>query len=102
MEDTYSKGDKLKPWSMHLFRVFIAFDQLANVALLGFPDETISARLGRAHMTGKPKWFAVYGKIFVDYLFYKLFDDENHCIRAIEHEESFKERPELWKWYKSP
>lgn len=100
MTEHDSTGDKLSPWQMYFFRVFLGFDQMLNVFLFGFPDESISGRLGRSHIAGKPKWFARYGKIVVDWLFLTLFNERNHCLNAMEPEEKFEQRPELWRWYK--
>lgn len=97
-----SLGDKLPWWGMYGFRVLLAFDQLINCTLFGFPDESISGRLGRANSTPgeNPKWFAKYGMIVVDNIFDLLFEEKNHCMNAKEPEDSFHIRPELWKWSK--
>lgn len=36
--------------------VLIAFDQLANTLLKGWPDETVSSRSWRWHISGKRHW----------------------------------------------
>ena len=97
-----SVGDKLPAWGMYIFRLSLAFDQLINCLMLGFPDESVSGRLGRANSTPgeTPKWFAKYGMIVVDYIFMIICEEKNHCMNAREPEDSFGSRPELWKWSK--
>lgn len=79
------------------FRLLLALDQLANVLLLGFPDESISGRLGRAHMSGRPKWYAQYGKVLVDWIFSPF--EKDHCVASVEFEDNFDKRFELWCWH---
>jgi len=94
-----SIGDTLGPWGTYLFRLLLGIDQMANVVMVGFPDESISGRLGRAHLTGKPKWFARRGRIVVDWIFLSIFGERDHCVNAIEPEDNFHDRPEFWKWH---
>lgn len=94
-----SVGDDLGPWGTYMFRLLLSIDQFINVIFAGFPDESLSGRLGRAFETGKPKWFALIGKRFVDWLFLALFGERNHCVNAMEPEDRFENRPEFWKWY---
>jgi hypothetical protein len=82
-----------------IYRIFLAIDQLLNVFLLGFPDESISGRTGRAMATGRPKWFVPYVHRFINGLF-DLLGENHHCESAVEPEENFNERLELWRWYK--
>jgi len=80
-----SIGDTLAPWGTFAFRLLLSIDQLINVLLLGFPDESISGRLGRAHQSTRPKWFARYGKRFVDWLFHCLFGNQEMTTPQISY-----------------
>lgn len=86
-------------WQVYIARIILAFDQLSNVFLLGFPDESISGRVGRAMMTGREKWFVPYLEHILDHLFHLLLDEDDHCRNSVEPDERFSERRELWKWY---
>lgn len=81
------------------FRFLIAVDQLLNVLLLGFPDETLSGRLGRAMASGNPKWFVKPFALFVDGMFLFLMAETNHCLNSVEPEDDFDSRPESWRWH---
>ena len=72
------------------FNVLIGVDQFANVLLLGKPDETISSRVGRAYLKGKP--LAKPARAIIDTLFLPFGKD--HCVKAIEWEELEKTRTE--------
>ncbi len=56
----------------------VAFDQLANAAANGDPDETISSRAGKARQMGR-RWGCVLCKL-LDEL------DPGHCDRFIERD----------------
>lgn len=75
-----------------LWQVFIAFDQLVNALLLGYADETLSARAFRAHRDGK-----VFGKIFmplIDALFFwQNTGPYKHCEWAYEAEKRNHQLP---------
>lgn len=61
----------------YFLNISIALDQLANVFLVGSPDETLSSRAYRADRDGK-----VFGRFFrpcIDTLF---FWQEKHCHQA--------------------
>lgn len=60
-------------------RILVAFDQLANAMMNGYPDETISSRAAKAARRGEP-WACVLCK-FLD-LFQK-----GHCEKVIELDE---------------
>ncbi len=60
-----------------LIQLVIALDQLANVLLLGWADETLSARAWRTEQNGR-----LFGKLFrpcIDLLF---FWQREHCFQA--------------------
>lgn len=79
------------------FNMLISVDQFGNVALLGDPDETISSRAGRAHLSGKPIVFASMMRKFVDKLFHVLFGERDHCVNAVE-EKAYGYEKEIWDW----
>lgn len=89
-------------WKTHGKDLALAVDQYMNVVWLGYPDETISSRTGRAIISGKPKWYIKYAlHPFVDWAAQIFGDGPDHCIRSIEYNE-FDEitKYEVWKWYK--
>lgn len=63
----------------YLLNLLIAFDQLANTALAGDPDETISSRMGK---------YAARGKGWVPCQLCKLLNlfEKDHCKNSIEHD----------------
>lgn len=64
----------------YLFNILISIDQLANALLGGYPDETISSRVGKLAAQKNCllcRWFCV--------LLDKL--DKNHCASSIEEDE---------------
>jgi len=68
----------------YLVRLLIALDQLANVILGGWPDETISSRCGRrfqAHW-----WWKMLGKVL-------NWIDPNHVYDAQKNERSGSHLP---------
>lgn len=92
------KSNKLKHHGLDLA---IAVDQYMNVVWLGYPDETISSRCGRAILSKKPKWYIKYLlHPFVDWAAQRFGDKPNHCVRAVEKELHMEERFEVWKWHK--
>jgi hypothetical protein len=91
----YPKGNWLQ---QYLFNIALGLDQFINVLLLGDTDDSISGRCGRAMASGKPKWFVKILTPVIDWLFLKLFNDEDHCKNSIESEESMSY--EIWSWHK--
>jgi hypothetical protein len=63
----------------YIWNFLIAIDQLANAILGGFPDETISSRMGKRARKGDK-----LGKIVCKFL--NLFD-KGHCEKSIEEDE---------------
>lgn len=61
-----------------------AVDQLGNAILGGDYDETLSGRLGRALLSGRPHFLAYWLSRFVDYLAFIIADEKQHCINAID------------------
>lgn len=82
---------------LYTINCLLSIDQFGNVLLLGDPDETISSRLGRAEVSGRPVPFAVaLGKI-VNKLFNIIAGQKNHILDSIEPG-TFKN--EIWNWIK--
>jgi hypothetical protein len=60
----------------YLIRILIAFDQLMNTILFGYPNETLSSRAWRrGSIDGNVYWFCF--QKFTDWLF--LAVGEHHC-----------------------
>lgn len=83
------------------YNLLLGVDQMANVILLGFPDETISGRTGRAIASGRAKWYIKLWRIILD-AGARCFGDKNHALNSIEPEDDFESRrdEELWHWSK--
>lgn len=73
----------------YLLNILIGVDQLINCFLAGYPDETISSRLGKAQ-SGYfgSTWQRVWSPaaIAVNVIFWP-FDGWGHCRKSIEHDE---------------
>lgn len=70
--------------------VLIAFDQLGNAILGGWPDETISSRAWRWHTSGKRHW----PRRLIDALFF--LDREGgkrHCELSFDSEREGRQLP---------
>lgn len=80
-----------------IFNYLLGLDQWVNVLLLGDPDETISGRLGRAHASGRAKWFVPWLRNLVDWGAKVLAGQSNHCLESIEQEDQVFSK-ELWSW----
>lgn len=65
--------------SQKVIRILVAFDQLVNAVLNGYPDETISSRAAKAARRGS-KWGCILCK-FLDWF------DKDHCEKTIELDE---------------
>jgi hypothetical protein len=89
------KSEAMKQYG---FNLALGLDQLANILLLGDPDETISSRTGRAIASGKAKWWVPKFGALVDWLALHGFGDRDHCARSIESDEPHKY--EIWSWIK--
>lgn len=59
----------------YLLNILIAFDQLVNTILTGYPDETLSARAYRLDIERNRKW----PRVIIDGLF---FWQNGHCEQA--------------------
>lgn len=67
----------IKPSPERTKRLALSYDQLGNVVMGGHEDETISSRLGRK---GSPVWLIT----LVNWVFFKLYGEVNHCQAKIE------------------
>jgi len=78
----------------YAFNVLFILDCLANVAiLLGDYRETISSRVGKAHLEGVTKVIPVMW--LINLLFWPLEGNLNHCHNAIQWDVGDKA---LWRW----
>jgi len=92
------KSKKLKTHGKDLA---IAADQNMNVVWLGYPDETISSRTGRAILSEKPKWYIKFLlHPIVDRAARFFGDKPDHCVRAVETQLKMEEQYEILKWHK--
>jgi len=71
--------------STYLSKCLVAIDQLANAIAGGHPDETLSARAHRAHMSGRSLW-----RNAINAIFFWQFD---HCLSAHRNELSRRHMP---------
>jgi hypothetical protein len=74
-------------------QLFLAFDQGLNTLLLGYADETLSARAWRAYAKGR-----IFGRIFkplIDALFFwqSQPNDRGHCYNAYLKEKDRRNLP---------
>jgi len=77
----------------------MAADQNLNTIWLGYPDETVSSRTGRAMASGEPKWYIKHILCpFVDRAAQVFGDEPNHCARSIETQLHMDSQYEIWKW----
>lgn len=74
-------------------RVARALDQLVNALLGGSEDETVSARAWRHRQ--RPVWGFVQRT--VDFVFYKVFSDANHCEDSFHKEQSRGYLPQIYR-----
>jgi hypothetical protein len=81
-----------------IYNFFLALSQFNNTLLLGDPDESISGRLGRAYLSGKPKWWVEPWMHAVDWVFVAFLGELNHCVESVEYTEAHDK--ELWSWIK--
>lgn len=73
--------------------MLLAFDQFISTVLGGHPDDTVSQRLGRAHVAGYKRTEPF--RIAVDFLAYVLVGEDNHCLRSLSGKTMAKE---IWNW----
>lgn len=81
-----------------VYNVALGLNQFTNVLLLGDPDESLSGRLGRAYLSGRPKWWVTPLMRLNDAAWLLFSGERDHSVNAVEFEEA-KEK-ELWSWIK--
>lgn len=74
--------------STYLSKCLVAIDQLANAVAGGHPDETLSARAHRAHMSGRSGWRNAFNAIF--------FWQKDHCLSAYVNELARRHMPKSY------
>lgn len=67
------------------FNLFVLLTTTINTVTGGDPGETLSSRLGRGKVSGKPV-HTLLSRI-VDLAFEALFSQQDHCIKSIQHDE---------------
>ena len=82
-----------------LYNLGLGLDQFINVLLLGDPDESLSGRLGRAVMSGSPKWWVPACARTLDAIVLAITGQADHCWSSVEPEEGHDK--ELWSWIKT-
>lgn len=84
-------------WGYSVMQYFLnmlfAIDQFVSTLLGGHPDDTVSQRLGRAHLAGSN--IVEPFRMTLDWLVLILFGEDNHCLRSLSGKSSVKE---LWNW----
>jgi hypothetical protein len=85
-----------------LVQLFLTFDQLLNVVLLGYADETLSARAWRAYAKRR-----IFGRIFkpvIDGLFFwqSQPNDLGHCYNAYLKEKDRRTLPPEYRGLEFP
>ena len=68
----------------YFWNIALALDQLANVVLGGYPDETLSARIHRKALAGQWFWQAL--RWVIDGAFKIIFRQDNHCRKSYDRE----------------
>lgn len=72
----------------------MAFDQFFSTILGGHPDDTISQRLGRAHLAGVGGITDKFRR-FVDWLAFVVAKEKDHCVNSLSGKTMAKE---MWNW----
>lgn len=65
----------------YAFNLLYAIDALVNTLIGGDPRETISSRLGKGQLAGKPVHSAIAAA--VDWFFRVFFSEPEHCKNSI-------------------
>lgn len=81
----------------YILRVLVAFSQLGNALLGGYPDESMSARAWRTGSKGR--WPGVVMLRVIDTIFLVITfgRDENHCRHAYDSERLRRQFPEHYQ-----
>ena len=77
----------------YLINLLMAVDQFLSTVLGGHPDDTISQRLGRAHLSGN-RGLTDKVRSIIDFVC-ELFGEKDHCVNSLFGRTNAKE---LWNW----
>ena len=69
----------------YAFNLLVAGDTFLNTVIGGDPGETISSRMGKGKLKGQP--VHAFLSRLIDAVFKVLFNESDHCINAIQHDE---------------
>jgi len=69
---------------LYLINFLVSIDQLLNTILGGYPDETISSRIGKYIRRNSPGWLPNKLNKFLGFL------EKDHCVKSIEDDEGNK------------
>ena len=81
----------------YLLHVLIAFSQLGNALLGGYPDESMSARAWRTARAGRLP--GAVTRPLIDFVFFVVTfgRDKDHCRNAYESEKLRRQFPEYYQ-----
>lgn len=77
-----------KGFKWHIYQILIGVDQLANVFLGGWADETLSSRCYR---NAQKYWYAKLGQQILDFIFRPF--GKHHCEMAYLSEKERRQAP---------
>lgn len=80
--------DAVRKYFLH---ILIGVNQLVSTLFGGWPDETISAYVYRLEQRGN--WFAGGIRRLIDYAALALFDQYDHCAKAVREERDRIQQP---------
>jgi len=69
----------------YVFNLLVAGDTFLNTVIGGDPGETISSRMGKGKLKGQP--VHTFLSRVIDAVFKVLFNESDHCVNAIQHDE---------------
>lgn len=75
----------------YFWNLLLGLDQLLNVILAGYPDETFSARVYRKALAGQWFWRAL--RWLIDGFFNLAFRQESHCFKSYQSESAHGHSP---------
>lgn len=81
----------------HWHQILLALDQMANVLLGGYADETLSVRAHRMREKKQKYWGWTANAI--DFVFSTLFREKNHCYNAYMYEIQRRQQPAAYRTY---
>lgn len=75
----------------YFVNLLMGIDQFVSTILGGHPDDTVSQRLGRAHLAGT-MWTEPF-RLVIDFLVYPFEPD--HCLNSLFGRSNARE---IWNW----